>query len=106
MLVLTSFWPRDIDKESRCSFFIFHWVYFSVVVVRLFGAAVFVHEFGHFWVARRLGLKVDGFSIGFGPKLFGWTRNGIDYAWRLIPAGGFVALPQMAGSETTLQIYV
>ncbi len=77
----------------------FSWLYVILAVVLLFGAAVFVHEFGHFLMARRLGLKVEGFSIGFGPKLFGWKRNGVDYAWRLIPAGGFVALPQMATSE-------
>jgi len=70
-----------------------------VAVVLLFGAAVFVHEFGHFWMARRLGFKVEGFSIGFGPKIFGWQRHGIDYAWRWIPAGGSVKLPQMLTSE-------
>jgi regulator of sigma E protease len=73
------------------------WVFAAVVL--LFGAAIFVHEFGHFWMARRLGLKVEGFSIGFGPKIFGWRRDGIDYAWRWIPAGGFVKLPQMVTSE-------
>lgn len=75
------------------------WFYVISAVVLLFGASVFVHEFGHFWMARRCGLKVEGFSIGFGPKLFGWTRSGIQYAWRLIPAGGFVALPQMVTSQ-------
>ncbi|MEJ5238312.1 MAG: RIP metalloprotease RseP [Limisphaera sp.] len=70
-------------------------LYIAAAVVVLFGAAVFVHEFGHFWMARRRGLKVEGFSIGFGPKLFGWTRDGVEYAWRLIPAGGYVKLPQM-----------
>ncbi|MGO8674782.1 MAG: RIP metalloprotease RseP [Limisphaerales bacterium] len=75
-----------------------HWVYVAGVVVLLFGAAIFVHEFGHFLVARWRGLKVEGFSIGFGPKLFGWRRGGIDYAVRWIPAGGFVALPQMVTS--------
>lgn len=75
------------------------WIWVAVAVLLLFGAAVFVHEFGHFWMARRRGLKVEGFSIGFGPKLFGWRRDGIDYAWRLIPAGGYVKLPQMVTSE-------
>jgi regulator of sigma E protease len=74
-------------------------IYVVAVVVLMFGAAVFVHEFGHFWMARRRGLKVEGFSIGFGPKIFGWTRDGIDYSWRWIPAGGFVRLPQMVTSE-------
>ncbi len=75
------------------------WIWVIGVVVLLFGAAVFVHEFGHFWMARRCGLKVEGFSIGFGPKIFGWTRDGIEYAWRWIPAGGYVKLPQMVTSE-------
>lgn len=74
-------------------------IYVIAAVLFLFGAAIFVHEYGHFWMARRRGLKVDGFSIGFGPKIFGWRRDGIDYAWRWIPAGGFVALPQMVTSE-------
>jgi len=74
-------------------------VYDIVAVLLLFGAAVFVHEFGHFWMARRCGLKVEGFSIGFGPKIVSWTRDGIDYSWRWIPAGGFVKLPQMVTSE-------
>ena len=74
-------------------------IYDVAAVVLLFGAAVFVHEFGHYWMARRRGLKVEGFSIGFGPKIFGWTKDGIDYSWRWIPAGGFVKLPQMMTSD-------
>lgn len=74
-------------------------VYVVAAVVLLFGAAVFVHEFGHYWVARRRGMKVEAFAIGFGPKIFSWTRNGIEYSWRWIPAGGFVKLPQMVTSE-------
>jgi len=73
--------------------------YVIVAVLLLFGAAVFVHEFGHFWMARRRGLKVEAFAIGFGPKIFSWTRDGIEYSWRWIPAGGFVKLPQMITSE-------
>src|SRR5882757_760948 len=74
-------------------------IYVVGAVLLLFGAAVFVHEFGHYWMARKRGMKVEAFAIGFGPKLFGWTRHGIDYAWRLIPAGGYVKLPQMITSE-------
>src|SRR2546423_14121733 len=78
---------------------IFKVAYVIVVVVLLFGAAVFVHEFGHFCMARRRGMKVEGFAIGFGPKIFSWTRDGVEYSWRWIPAGGFVKLPQMITSE-------
>ena len=79
---------------------ILNYLYIAAGVVLLFGAAVFVHEFGHYWMARKRGLKVEAFAIGFGPKIYGWTKNGIEYSWRWIPAGGFVKLPQMITSET------
>lgn len=52
---------------------------------------VFIHEWGHFWVARRNGVKVDVFSIGFGKELFGWTDK-LGTRWRisLLPLGGYV----------------
>jgi len=75
-------------------------LYVVGAVLLLFGAAIFVHEFGHYWVARKRGMKVEAFAIGFGPKILGWKKDGIDYAWRLIPAGGYVKLPQMITSET------
>ena len=78
---------------------ILNFVYVIAAVIFLFGAAVFVHEFGHYWVARRRGLKVEEFAIGFGPKILSWTRDGVVYSWRWIPAGGFVKLPQMVTSE-------
>src|SRR5690349_16937140 len=74
-------------------------LYVVGAMVLLFGAAVFVHEFGHFWMARRRGMKVEAFAIGFGPKIFSWKRDGIEYSWRWIPAGGFVKLPQMITSD-------
>jgi regulator of sigma E protease len=73
-------------------------LYIAAGVVFLFGAAIFVHEFGHFWVALKRGLKVEEFAIGFGPKIVSWKRDGIDYSLRWIPAGGFVRLPQMMTS--------
>ncbi len=73
-------------------------LYIAAAVVFLFGAAIFVHEFGHFWVALKRGLKVEEFAIGFGPKIVSWTRQGIAYSLRWIPAGGFVKLPQMVTS--------
>ena len=74
-------------------------IYVIAAVFVLFGAAIFVHEFGHFWVARKLGMKVEEFAIGFGPKIYSWKRDGIEYSLRWIPAGGFVKLPQMVTSE-------
>ncbi|MBV8120676.1 MAG: RIP metalloprotease RseP [Alphaproteobacteria bacterium] len=54
---------------------------------------VFVHEFGHFFVARRNGVRVDVFSIGFGPELFGWyDRAGTRWKFSAIPLGGYVKM--------------
>lgn len=52
---------------------------------------VFVHELGHYWVARRCGVRVEVFSIGFGRELFGWNdRNGTRWKISAIPLGGYV----------------
>ena len=74
-------------------------IYVVLAVLLLFGAAVFVHEYGHYWMALRRGLKIEGFSIGFGPKIVSWMRDGVEWSWRWIPAGGFVKLPQMVTSD-------
>ncbi len=52
---------------------------------------VFVHELGHYWVARRNGVRIEVFSIGFGPELFGWyDRAGTRWKLSAIPLGGYV----------------
>lgn len=75
------------------------WLYIAVAVLVLFGASIFVHEYGHYWMARRRGMRIEGFSIGFGPKIFSWMVDGVEWSVRWIPAGGFVKLPQMITSE-------
>jgi regulator of sigma E protease len=71
------------------SSFGWHVVWFLVVLTVL----VFVHELGHYWVARRNGVRVDVFSIGFGPELFGWTdRAGTRWKISAIPLGGYVKM--------------
>ncbi len=71
-----------------------------VLVAIFFGGSIFVHELGHFLAARKRGLKIERFSIGFGPRLFGWTgKDGVDYRVSIIPLGGYVALPQLAEME-------
>ena len=70
------------------------WSIFLIIV--LFGGSIFVHELGHFLAARKRGLKIERFSIGFGPKILSWKRDGVDYRLSAIPFGGYVALPQLA----------
>lgn len=68
------------------------------LVVLIFSLLVIVHESGHFITAKLAGIKVEQFSVGFGPKLFGVQRAETLYAVRGIPLGGFVKLAGMDGS--------
>lgn len=71
------------------------WAVFLIVL--FFGGSIFVHELGHFLAARRRGLHVERFSIGFGPKIFSWRgKDGVEYRLSWLPLGGYVALPQLA----------
>lgn len=71
------------------------WVVFLVIV--LFGGSIFVHELGHFLAARRRGVVVERFSIGFGPPIFKWRgKDGVEYRVAWFPLGGYVLLPQLA----------
>ncbi len=69
--------------------------------VFVFGLLIVFHEFGHFIVAKLSGIKVNEFSVGFGPKLGGILRGETAYNLRLIPLGGFVRL---AGMEPEDQV--
>ena len=60
------------------------------------GVLILIHEWGHFIVARLFGVRVDVFSVGFGPRLFGWKRGATDYRVSALPLGGYV---RMAGQD-------
>lgn len=60
------------------------------------GILIFVHELGHFWAARKIGIRVLTFSLGFGPKLLGFRRGETMYKISAVPFGGYV---KMAGEE-------
>ena len=70
-------------------------VFAIAACILLFSLAVFIHELGHFLAARFFGLRVDRFSIGFGPALWKKTVGGVEYRISAIPFGGYVALPQL-----------
>lgn len=64
-----------------------------LILLATLAVLVAVHEFGHFWVARRCGVKVLRFSIGFGPALYSWRdRLGTQYSIAAIPLGGYVKM--------------
>lgn len=67
-------------------------LYFLIVI----GILVFVHEFGHFIMAKRAGVRVEKFSLGMGPRLFGYKKGDTDYIISALPLGGYV---KMAGEN-------
>jgi regulator of sigma E protease len=72
-------------------------VWTAFLVILFFGGSIFVHELGHFLAARRRGLKIERFSIGFGPAI--WShhgKDGVEYRVAWFPLGGYVLLPQLA----------
>ncbi len=75
-------------------------IYPALLVLFFFGLTIFIHELGHFLVARKRGLVVERFFIGFGPAIFSWKKNGVVYGVAWLPFGGYVALPQMSPMET------
>ena len=81
---------------------------------------VFIHELGHYWVARKAGVIVDVFSVGFGPEIYGWTaKTGTRWRIAAIPLGGYVKMrgdddvastpashsPQQSGSFSGAGLY-
>jgi regulator of sigma E protease len=62
------------------------------------GVMIMIHEWGHYIIARLFGVRVDVFSVGFGPRLFGWKRGATDWRISALPFGGYV---RMAGQDIT-----
>ncbi|MFN7919666.1 MAG: RIP metalloprotease RseP, partial [Bryobacteraceae bacterium] len=62
----------------------------------LIGIMILIHELGHYWAARYFDVKVDTFSFGFGPRLFGWRRGETDFRVSAVPLGGYV---KMSGDQ-------
>lgn len=81
------------------------WIYGGTFVLVL-SILVFVHEFGHYYVARLCGVRIESFSIGFGKELFGYTdKHGTRWKFSLVPLGGYVKMfgdvdPTSAGHTT------
>lgn len=67
--------------------------YYIIAFLGLLTVLVFVHELGHYWVARRNGVRVEVFSIGFGPEVFGFNdAHGTRWKFSAIPLGGYVKM--------------
>ena len=63
-----------------------------IIFLVVLAVLIFVHESGHFLLAKSFGVRVDAFKIGFGPKIFAWKRGETEYGVNLIPFGGYVKI--------------
>jgi regulator of sigma E protease len=80
-----------LETLLQGGFYSFLWTTFWFLIVLT--VLVFVHEFGHYAIARWNGVRIDVFSIGFGPELFGWwDRAGTRWKFSTIPLGGYVKM--------------
>lgn len=70
----------------------------SLIVILFIGAAIMLHELGHFLAARMVGIPIAQFAVGFGPKLLSFTRGGTEYILAAFPLGGYV-LPAVQDEE-------
>lgn len=77
-------------------------IFYIVACVMLFALAIIIHEFGHFLVAVKLGLRVTAFSIGFGPVIWKKTYRGVEYRISWLPLGGYVMIPDLDPEGTAV----
>lgn len=70
-----------------------------LLFLAILSVLVFVHELGHFWVARKMGMKVDEFGFGFPPRAWGIKRGDTFYSLNWIPVGGFVKIKGESGED-------
>ena len=66
-----------------------------IIAIATIFLLVLLHELGHFWVARRQGMRVEAFAIGFGKPIYTWERNGVKWHICCLPFGGYVKIAGM-----------
>ena len=69
---------------------------YYIVAGLALGLLITFHEFGHYWVAKRMGMRVERFSLGFGPALTSWQRGETEFVLSAVPLGGYVKIAGMA----------
>lgn len=81
-------------------------LFYILLAILGLGFLVFIHELGHYFVARRKGMRVEAFAIGFGPPLVAWERDGVKWQICMLPFGGYVKIAgmQKEGSKEPFEI--
>jgi len=71
-----------------------HYIYFILAFLAL-GFLIFIHELGHYFMAKYVGMKVEAFGIGFGKSVYTWKRDGVEWRLNWLPFGGYVKIAGM-----------
>jgi regulator of sigma E protease len=81
-------------------------IFYALLAILGLGFLVFIHELGHYWVARKVGMRVEAFSIGFGRPLYTWEKDGVKWMICILPFGGYVKIAgmQREGSREPYEI--
>lgn len=82
-------------------------IFYIFLAILGLGFLVFIHELGHYWIARREGMRVEAFSIGFGKALYTWEWDGVKWMICILPFGGYVRIAgmQKEGSREPYEIH-
>lgn len=100
LAIVTILVPEKWEYRTQLVFFLisllaaiiaYEWSQFALFFAVLF-VLILVHEWGHFIVAKKTGMRVDEFGIGFPPKLFGFKKGETEYTFNALPIGGFVRI--------------
>ncbi|MFQ6066360.1 MAG: RIP metalloprotease RseP [bacterium] len=75
----------------------------GIFVLVVFLLLIIPHELGHFWAAKRCGMKIYRFSFGLGPKLWGFKKGGTEYSISVLPLGGYVKIAGMEPKDRDLE---
>lgn len=81
-------------------------LFYILLAILGLGFLVFIHELGHYWVARRKGMRIEAFAIGFGKPIWTWERDGVKWHICMLPFGGYVKIAgmQKEGSREPYEI--
>lgn len=74
-------------------------VLYIILALIAIGVLIFIHELGHYFMAKKVGMKIEAFSIGFGPAIKKWKRNDVDWKICILPFGGYVRISGMESKE-------
>jgi membrane-associated protease RseP (regulator of RpoE activity) len=94
-----SSWVRLAVLIAVTAFVGVRWGWWAIAVIVGFVLMLFVHELGHYLAARRAGMKVTEFFLGFGPRIYSFRRGEVEYGFKAIPLGAYVRIIGMNNLE-------